>query len=69
MTYVDALKKEECFDKDAQLTTLNKAKDIVLSQLSEDVRGYINKNFCDVDAWVTTQIKASINTLRTSTNA
>lgn len=64
-TYVDTLKKEGSFDRDAQLTALNKAKDIVLAQLSEDVRDYIKTNFGDVDAWVTTQIEASINTLKT----
>lgn len=64
-TYVDTLKKEGSFDRDAQLSLLNRAKDIVLSQLSEDVRDYISKNFGDVDAWVTTQIEASIDTLKT----
>ncbi len=63
-TYVDTLKKEGSFNRDAQLTALNKAKDIVLSQLSEDVRDYIGTHFRDVDAWVTTQIEASIDTLK-----
>ena len=36
-TYVEALKKEGSFNKDAQLIALNKAKDIVLAQLSEDI--------------------------------
>ena len=65
-TYVEALKKEGNFGKDAQLTALNKAKDIVLSQLSEDIKNYIKINFGDVDAWITTQIEASINTLKTT---
>ncbi len=34
----------------AQLIALNKAKDIVLAQLSGDIKEYINKNFSDVDA-------------------
>lgn len=63
-TYVDTLKKEGSFDKDAQLIALNKAKDIVLAQLSDDVRDYIKENFGDVDAWVTTQIEASISPLK-----
>lgn len=65
-TYVDTLKKEGSFDKDAQLTALNKSKDIVLAQLSNDVKDYIETHFGDVDAWVTTQIEASINTLKTA---
>ena len=65
--YLDeALKKEGSFNKDDQLIALNKAKDIVLAQLSEDIKGYINKNFGNVDAWINTQIEASISTLKNS---
>ena len=63
-TYVEALKKEGSFNKDAQLIALNKAKDIVLAQLSDDIKDYINKNFGNVDTWINTQIEASINTLK-----
>ena len=63
-TYVKALKKEGSFNNDAQLIALNNAKDIVLAQLSEDIKDYINKNFGDVDTWINTQIEASINTLK-----
>lgn len=65
-TYVDSLKKEGNFGKDAQLTALNKAKEIVLAQLSDDIKGYIKENFGDVDTWITTQIEASINMLKTT---
>ena len=68
--YLDeALKKEGSFNKDAQLIALNKAKDIVLAQLSEDIKDYINKNFGDVDTWINTQIEASINTLKNVSTA
>lgn len=63
-TYVEALKKEGSFNKDAQLIALNKAKEIVLNQLSNDVKEYIKSNFGDIDTWLTTQIEASINTLK-----
>lgn len=66
-TYVESLKKEGNFNKDAQLIALNKAKDIVLTQLSDDIKGYINNNFGDVNSWITTQIEASINTLKITT--
>ena len=68
-TYVEALKKEGRFNKDAQLIALNKAKDIVLAQLSDDIKEYINKNFGDVDTWINTQIEASINTLKNASTA
>ena len=63
-TYVEAFKKEGSFNKDAQLIALNKAKDIVLAQLSDDIKDYIDKNFGDIDTWINTQIEASINTLK-----
>lgn len=68
-TYVEALKKEGSFDRDAQLTALNKAKDIVLAQLGSDAREYIQSNFGDVDSWITTQIESSINTLKSASGA
>lgn len=65
--YLDeTLKKQGNFNKDAQLIALNKAKDIVLAQLSEDIKEYINKNFGNVDTWINAQIEASINTLKNS---
>ncbi len=67
-TYVEALKNEGSFNKDAQLIALNKAKDIVLAQLSDDIKEYISKNFGDVDIWINTQIEASINTLKNASN-
>ena len=63
-TYVEALKKEGSFNKDAQL----KAKDIVLAQLSDDIKNYINKNFGDINTWINTQIEASINTLKNASS-
>lgn len=49
-TYVEALKKEGNFGKDAQL--------------GSGIKDYINRTFGDVDAWITTQIETSINTLK-----
>lgn len=63
-TYVDSLKKSGNFGADAQLEALNKAKDIALSQLSEEVKDYITKNYGDIDNWLTTQIEATINLIK-----
>lgn len=67
-TYVEALKKEGSFNKDAQLIALNKTKDIVPAQLSDDIKNYINKNFGDINTWINTQIEASINTLKNTSS-
>ena len=63
-TYVESLKKSGNFGADAQLEALNKAKDIALSQLSEDVKDYIQTNYGDINNWLTTQIEATINLLK-----
>ena len=63
-TYVDSLKKSGNFGAEAQLEALNKAKDIALSQLSEEVKEYINKNYGDINNWLITQIEATINLIK-----
>lgn len=63
-TYVDNLKKEGKFTKDAQLIAFNKAKEIVLSQFNEEIKSYIKDNFGDIDSWIDVQIEASINNLK-----
>ena len=63
-TYVEALKKEGKFDADAQLVALNKAKEIALNQLSDDLKEFITKNLGGLTSWLTNQIEASINLLK-----
>ena len=59
-----ALKKEGKFDKESQILALTKAKDIALSQMTEDVKEFIQTNYGELDLWLTTQIEATINTLK-----
>ena len=63
-TYVDSLKKEGKFDKESQLIALNKAKDVAISQMTEEVKKFIRENYGDLDAWLNTQIEATIDTLK-----
>lgn len=63
-TYVESLKAEGKFNTQSQEIALKKARDITLSQLSEDVKTYIKDNFGDIDTWINTQIEASINILK-----
>ena len=63
-TYVDALKKEGKFDKESQILALTKAKDIALSQMTEDVKEFIQTNYGELDLWLTIQVEATINTLK-----
>lgn len=63
-TYVDSLKKEGKFDKESQLIALNKAKNVAISQMTEEVKKFIRDNYGDLDAWLNTQIEATIDTLK-----
>lgn len=65
-TYVESLKESGSFDKEAQIEALNKAKDIALAELSEEVKEYITANFGDLEAWLVNQIESSINLLKNS---
>jgi len=63
-TYVEALKKEGKFDEQSQKIALLKAKDIALSQMTEDVKEFISSTYGDLDSWINTSIEATINTLK-----
>ena len=63
-TYVDSLKASGSFDAQAQTVALTKAKDIALEQMTDKVKNFIAKNYGSVDAWLTTQIEATINLIK-----
>lgn len=63
-TYVDSLKKEGKFDKESQLTAFNKARNIVMAQMTNDVKQFVIKNYGDFDTWLSTQIEATIDSLK-----
>lgn len=63
-TYVEALKKEGSFNKDAQIIALNKAKDIALTQMTDEVKNYLVTTYGSLDSWIDTNIEATINILK-----
>lgn len=63
-TYVDTLKKNGTFDEASQKLALLKAKNIALSQMTNEVKDFIEKNYGNLDSWLTTTIEATINTLK-----
>ena len=63
-TYVEALKKEGSFNKDAQIIALNKAKDIALTQMTDEVKDYLVTTYESLDSWLDTNIEATINILK-----
>ena len=63
-TYVEALKKEGSFNKDAQIIALNKAKDIALTQMTDEVKDYLVTTYGSLDTWLDTNIEATNNILK-----
>ena len=63
-TYVEALKKNGTFDKESQISALNQAKNIAISQMTDEVKDYISATYGDLDNWLSTNIEATINTLK-----
>ena len=59
-TYVEALKGQNKFDAEAQKEALQKAVDITLSQMSDDVKQYVGDNFGDIVEWIKNQIESTI---------
>ena len=63
-TYVESLKSSGSFNEDAQKIALLKARSIVESELTSELKQWINENYGDLTDWVTTQIEATIYKLK-----
>lgn len=59
-TYVDNLKNDGMFNKDAQQRALNLA--IIESEklMTNEIAQFIQKNYGDLDEWITTKVEAYI---------
>lgn len=63
-TYVESPKTSGGFGKDEQLVALNKAKAIILSEMTEELKSCIVANYGDLSNWISNQIEASIYKLK-----
>ncbi len=63
-TYVEALKKNNSFDKEAQVKALELARSEVTKQLSNETASFIKETYGDVNTFITSQIEATINLLK-----
>ena len=63
-TYVESLKSSGSFDSQAQSIALGKAKAIIESELTEDLKTFIAESYGDVAAWIGNAIEASIYKLK-----
>lgn len=60
-TYVESLKKQGKFDKEAQIEAFKSTYDSVMKILSEDAIEYINSTTGDVGTYLTELIEAKVN--------
>lgn len=63
-TYVDSLKNNGAFDKEAWTTAFEKSKNKVLKLLSDAQKDVIIEIYGDLDTWVNTQIEAKVKELK-----
>ena len=59
-TYVDVMKGKNAFDKDAQAEAFKQCKAIVDSQLTKELKTYIEDNFGDITTYITSLIESTI---------
>lgn len=60
-TYVESLKKENAFTKEAQEEAFNRTLNAVLAVLSEDAKEYLTALYGDANAYLKARIEAEVN--------
>ena len=65
-TYVEALKKDGMFDAEKQKEALNKALEIIKTNLPTDVMNWVKENYSDIDSYLKSLIEAAIGLLKNS---
>ena len=59
-TYVDALKKENAFTKEAQQEAFNLTFNAVMSVLTDEAKKYLTSAYGDLTAYITNKIEAEV---------
>lgn len=59
-TYVDELKKENAFTKEAQIEAFNKVYETVITSLSEDVYTYLEQIIGNLNDYITVLIESAV---------
>ncbi len=67
-TYVDALKKDGIFDKEAQAEALRKSLKKTTSLLSKSARSVLGEIYGDLDAYLTSRIEAEVRKQKQQTD-
>ena len=67
--FVETLKEKGEFDEEAQKEAKEKAKQIIMGQLTIDMKNYITENFGEIQSWVEEKIEAVIYDLKNKNKA
>lgn len=59
-TYVESMKKKNAFDEKAQKGALNKCLAIINTQLTQELKDYVEENFGDIQSYLLTLIESTI---------
>jgi predicted Holliday junction resolvase-like endonuclease len=59
-TYVDGLKADGAFTKEAQQEAFEQSKRIVLGLMTAEVTNAINENYGSVESWINTKIEEAV---------
>ena len=59
-TYVESMKKKNAFDGEAQKEALDKCLAIIKTQLTQELRDYVEENFGDIQSYLVTLIESTI---------
>ena len=59
-TYVEALKKDNCFTAEAQKIAFQKTFDSVMAVLTEDAKEYLTTLYGDLETYITARIEAEV---------
>ena len=60
-TYVEALKKENAFTKEAQIEAFNLTFNAVMAVLSDEAKEYLTAIYGDLTAYITNKIEAEVS--------
>ena len=63
-TYVESLKNSGSFGQEEQAIAFDKAKAIITSELTEELKTFIAQNYGDLQKWITNQVEATIYKLK-----
>ena len=60
-TYVESLKQQNAFDKEAQIIAFNKVYETVLLSMTEEANMYLEEIIGDLSTYITNKIEEEVN--------